>query len=1014
MTDADYFTYQFYTWEYRGRGMHVCEEPIHLEAPFIPFFRHRAHPAYIDDGKRHTLLSRFVESVRGSQTRPNTAQPELDYQTLEPFAYTSTDRLQALQIHFSKDRRITLERMKALLVMLSSFDDTIISFEIIGTCTNVIIQFVSTETVSGIIETYVIAYFPDATVVHSDEYLHMIIQENTSVYIIDVGLQQEFFRPILVSKNLSLDPLLGVCAILEKVAKEEQGVIQILFQSTCNSWTESIVHATTMYDGTSFFQDDPTAPKLALEKVRSPLFAVTIRVIGAAKDLAVAQSIAQKLCVALCVGMKSDFNQLIPLAHDGYDIEQRITDVYVRESHRLGMLLNVDELVSILHFPSENIISAKLFANKRKTIAAPVTALEKQFLLGSNEHAGAVSEVTCSVQDRVRHMHIIGATGTGKSTLLANLIAQDIEQKFSAVVFDPHGDLVTDIIAQTRKEYLDRIVLIDPSDAEYSVGLNILEAHSEAERELLSSDLVAAFRRHSTSWGDQMSTVLGNAIEVLLASTIGGTIHDLRRFLIEKDVRQHYLSTIDDPSLLYYWNREFQLSKGSAVGSIVGRLETFLRPRSIRNMLSQRKGIDISRLLDDNKIILCKLSQGLLGKENSFLLSSLLLSHIHQAILRRQQSSRRTPAFLYLDEFQNFIVPSVKEMLTGVRKYNVGLTLSHQNLNQVSAADSELLSTVLTNTAIRISFRVGEPDAKQLQTSFKHFDASDFQNLGNGEAILSIEQPQYDCSLTTFQLPLVEDAVRKYNNEYVITQSRQLYARKKKDVEQELFDSIKTSEKEETKITKKREEKRDADNTGESNNTAASQNSPAEKSPNTSTQSEEPDPMSSANSFSTHRYLQTLVKKMAEARGYTATLEAQLPDSTGQVDILLSKDNATIAVEISHTTNAEWEVHNINKCLQAKYDTVISVSGDIKQLKKIQEKCAVTIPQFNSMNVKFFTPDALFTFLDESIKDELPKEQTMKGYRVNVSYQSPEAQDASKKKNSIAQIILNSLKKRKP
>lgn len=1006
MTDSDYYTYQFYAWEYRGRGMYVSEEPIHLEAPFIPFVRHAPQSKYVDDGKRHTVVSKVIEAFKGTPEQPKLDFFQLDYETLEPFAYEEDISLNGIQVRFPKERHIAPERMKALLIMFSSYNTSIISFEIIGTATNIILQFVSNDAVLTLVETYVNAYFPEAITIYSTHYIYEIIPNTGYATILDVGLQQEFFRPIQTSKNFTLDPLIGVFAVLDKLQNGEQGILQILFQCTVNTWTESIIHSATMYDGTSFFINDPSAPKVALEKVRSPLFGVTVRTIGSAGDSYNASRIAERLCAALIVGTKGEYNQLTPLCVDGYGFEKRITDVYLRQSCRLGMLLNADELVTLLHFPSETIASKKLISTTRKTVATPPIALNKLFVLGTNEHNSIQSVVTCSVEDRVRHMHVIGATGTGKSTLLANLIIQDIQNGFGVVLFDPHGDLVDDVIANTPSEYLDNIVLIDPSDAEYSIGLNILEAHSESERELLSSDLVAAFKRHSTSWGDNMSTVLGNAIEVLLQSPIGGTLHGLRRFLIEKDFRGQYLSTVTDPSLLYYWNKEFPLLKGSAIGSIITRLDIFLRPRSIRNMLSQQQGIDIYSMLNQCKIILCKLSQGLLGRENSYLLSSLLLSHIHQAILRRQQTQTRTPVFLYLDEFQNFIIPSVKEMLAGVRKYNVGLVLSHQNIQQVSASDSELLTTVLTNTAIKILFRVGEPDAKHLHSSFPHFESMDLQNLGKGEAIISIERPQFDCSLTTYPLPPIYQEKKEYAIEEVRDYGRRRYAKKREDVEKNLFESLQQSE-------KKQPEKQHI--------------KPTEK-PDIPTQEKivipkiekeeikqtlKEDDTINTKTTSTHRYLQILIKKMAESRGYIALIEEPISNGKGKVDVLLSKDNKKIAVEICNTTNEKWEAHNIIKCLEANYDAVISVCENIKQLEKIKTVCNNTIKDLGKKRINFFTPDALFSFLNAAVQSEISNEKVMKGYRVNVSYSSTDQENIDKKRASIAQIVLNSIKKNK-
>lgn len=152
---------------------------------------------------------------------------------------------------------------------------------------------------------------------------------------------------------------------------------------------------------------------------------------------------------------------------------------------------------------------------------------------------------------------------------------------------------------------------------------------------------------------------------------------------------------------------------------------------------------------------------------------------------------------------------------------------------------------------------------------------------------------------------------------------------------------------------------------------------------------------------------------MAEARGYTATIEAQTPLQNGSVDVLLFRDNKTIAVEICVTTDADWEMHNIAKCVEAGYTTVISLSGDMKQLEKIKQKCKSGIADFEKKPVLFFTPAALFSFLDESVKEQIPDEVNMKGYRVNVTYDTITNEEMDRKRASVAQVILNTLRKHK-
>ena len=1003
MTISKFYTSQFYAWEYRGRGWYVAEDPIHLEAPFIPYFRHGYPKEHIDDGKRPTLVSSFLASLRGEEKRILHEQHLLDYESIEPFAYEEAIDLIALQVKLSKDRKIAPEKMKALLVMLSYFT-TPVSFEIIGTATEIIIQFVCNDQYSDTIETYINAFFPFFAVLKTDMYLDGILRDDLSTAIVDFGLKHEFVRPLNSTKSFTIDPLIGVLGVLERLAVNEHAGMQILFQPTVNQWSESILRSVTMHDGTSFFLDAPESPKLALDKVQSPLYGVTIRTFGQSEEIEDAFHILERISFALLQGSKGTFNELIPLSDQRYDFEMRISDIYARESHRLGMLLNIDELVSVLHFPSETIVSKKLFASSRKTKEVPRIAMNKRFVIGQNTHNGFQTDVTFGVEERLKHTHIVGATGTGKSTLIANLILQDIEQGIGVVLFDPHGDLVDDIILRIPQSRIHDVVLVDPSDIEYPIGLNILQANSDIEKEVLSSDLVAVFRKYATSWGDQMNAVVANAILAILEGNEGGSLHDLRRFLIEKEFRSTFLKTVTDPAVLYYWQKEYPILKTNSIGPILTRLNTFLRPKAIRNMVVQKKGLDFEKLLNTNKIVLLKLSQGLIGIENSFLLGSLILSKLHQAILQRQQQANRNPIFIYLDEFQHFITPSIKEMISGIRKYSVGLTLSHQDLQQLQREDGELVNSVLGNINTRIVFRVGEPDAKRLQDGFSGFDYSDLQNLGKGEAIIRIEQPQYDCSLETVPLKDTDTTESQNNEQAVIKYCRTHYAVPRAIIEQSLYESY------DLDVPEKKVKAVSPIEQTISMDTVISK--PVQQEPRV-TIVPACTPLVETRNVSTHRYLQMLVKKMAEERGYTATIEMLIPEGIGQVDVLLAKDSKTIAVEICNTTDPEWEMHNISKCIQAGYDTIISLSGDIKQLEKIKKKCSTGIAEFEKHPVLFFTPDALFSFLDESVKEKVPEEKHMKGYRINVTYDAITKEEMERKRASVAKVIINTMRRHK-
>ena len=988
---SEQLTAHFYEWEQRGRGWPMFDEPVDLEPPFHPFFGHVVTtPQTVDDSKRPTLISTFADLFRNKPEPLNTSS-FYDIPPIEPYLATEDAPLVAIGISLPKGQKIEIEETEKLLVMLSA-SSFALSFEIIATDTAIQIQIICREPDILYIRSQVKAYFPTAALTEKGEAGLGILTDDYTCRM-DFGLQDEFMRPLAMTKGFDPDPLLGLFGILDSLQEGERGIVQILFQGTINPWVESMMRSVTDSAGGSFFADDPDMVKFTKEKVSQPLFAVCIRVVGQAPNIQRATTIAETVGIALQKSTHSQSNALIPLSYAEY-----VDDVAARNSHRLGMLLNCRELVTLVHFPAPSIVSSKVERDTRKTKIAPAITQGHEFVLGTNTHQGTERVVTVSSSQRLRHTHIIGATGTGKSTFLQKIIIQDIDQGHGIAVLDPHGDLIDSIVSRIPENRVKDIVVIDPSDAEFPIGFNILSAHSEIEKEILSSDLVAAFKRLSTSWGDQMNSVLANAILAFLESSEGGTLSDLRRFLIEPHYRATFLKTVSDPNIIYYWQKSFTLLKSNALGPIVTRLDAFLRPKLIRNMVAQRKSLDFENLMDSKKILLIKLSQGLIGAENSYLLGTFFVSKIYQAALARQAVSKadRSDFFLYIDEFQNFITPSMSGILSGARKYHLGLILAHQDMQQLIKYDTELASSVIANPGTRICFRVGDIDAKKFEDGFSYFTARDLQDLKTGEAIVRIDRPDYDFNISITPLPEIDPHIAEQTKNAVIAYSRELYGTPKGIVEKSqeyLRQVVLPQEKLETPKVKKEQP------TQMSSNQEVHELIQSNYTPIPKTETE-------------HRYLQTLIKRMAESRGYKASIEEPTPDGRGRVDVSLERDEKKIAVEISVTTPDLWEIHNVEKCLAAGYDIVIVCSNDAKNLEKIKRQIEkLTVEQ--QVKVWVLNSDEVFQYFNEQIAQQFSIEKVVKGYRVKVKYDTLSPEEMTQKQANIVKAVTNSIKKKK-
>lgn len=221
------------------------------------------------------------------------------------------------------------------------------------------------------------------------------------------------------------------------------------------------------------------------------------------------------------------------------------------------MILTSDELIGFVHLPS-SAVRSPVFTRDAKDKGSTLKCRARWSLARSQSSRRSFNPVSLTREQRVRACaHILGASGTGKSTLLFNLIRQDIENGEGVAVFDPAGDLIDRILGIIPEHRIKDVILVDPADEKFAIGFNILSAHSELEKTLLASDLVSVFQRLSTSWGDQMHSVLQNAILAFLESSRRGTLADLRRFLVEPDFRKEFLKSVSDTNVLYYWHKRF-------------------------------------------------------------------------------------------------------------------------------------------------------------------------------------------------------------------------------------------------------------------------------------------------------------------------------------------------------------------------------------------------------------------------------------------------------------------------
>jgi hypothetical protein len=332
--------------------------------------------------------------------------------------------------------------------------------------------------------------------------------------------------------------------------------------------------------------------------------------------------------------------------------------------------------------------------------------------LGLTESSGFANPFIVPGDYRTTHMYVVGASGSGKSSLLKNLIAQDITCKMGLCVIDPHGDLVYDMVAQLGKRSTETVML-DLADTEHMLAYNPLERREGVLVAEQVAKLVLAFKRiWADSWGARMEDILRHTLTLLIEQ--GYTLAEFERVLADADFREMLVeaSNIDQTREYFFgryntWNSK---ERGMYTESSLNKVSAFMSDPRIGARLGQAKsGFNIKEIMDSGGILFVNLAKGKLAG-NADLFGALLMADIEMSFLSRQPNQRR-PFALYVDEFQNIATDSFATVLAEARKFGLCLTMAHQSLKQV---DDKLAALILGNAQTQVYFRVGRQDAERL------------------------------------------------------------------------------------------------------------------------------------------------------------------------------------------------------------------------------------------------------------------------------------------------------------
>lgn len=495
---------------------------------------------------------------------------------------------------------------------------------------------------------------------------------------------------------------------------------------------------------------DEEGVKAVEQKIAKPIFQVNVRILASAPTPFQANDVLD--------GVLAGFSQFgAPRRNDFKAVKAKNTKSIVYDfsfrnfdtSH--AMTLNSEEIASFYHFPSSSTETPKVKWLKSKEAAPPANLPAQGVLIGRSSFRGEFKPIYLTDEDRRRHVYLIGQTGTGKSTLLANMIIEDIKQGKGVAMVDPHGDLVEEALGHIPLERMEDVIYFDPAQLDHPLGLNMLDYNFDRpeEKTFIVNEMQSIFNKlfSQETMGPMFEQYMRNALLLLMEDLPNepATLIEVPRVFTDTEYRKRKLARIHNPVVLDFWEKEAVKAGGEAslanmTPYITSKFNNFISNDYMRPIIGQPKSaFNFRQVMDEGKILLINLSKGRIGDINAGLLGMVMTGKILMAALSRvdiADASARRDFNLYIDEFQNFTTDSIATILSEARKYRLSLTMAHQFIAQL---DEKIRDAVFGNVGSQIVFRVGVQDAEFLLKQFEPtFDRNDLVNIDNFNAFVKL------------------------------------------------------------------------------------------------------------------------------------------------------------------------------------------------------------------------------------------------------------------------------------
>lgn len=612
------------------------------------------------------------------------------------------------------------------------------------------------------IEQQLHAQYPDAHIEEVPDY-NMFSPTGTILggYL---TFKRESILPIKTYKNLENDPLNAITNALAKIDEHDGAAIQIIARPADAGWralgsrivknmNEGMSYSSAKSGGKSSWSQ-ALKSKEAIEKSEQKLrerrlsqaeqnmlqgieekiskagMEVNIRIVVSSQTPTSAQAILNQVLQAFAqyniYEFGNAFTKSIPRS------KAMLINDFIYRTFRDGyrIILNTEELASIWHLPLPTTETPNIRFLDARIAPAPSGLPTSGLHLGFNTYRGARTEVYMNESDRQRHMYMIGKTGSGKSYLLRHLAVQDIRAGKGVAVIDPHGDLVDMILGSIPPERIDDVIYFNPADMERPMGLNMLEAPNENMRDFAVQEMISIFYMlfPPEMIGPMFEHSMRNFMLTLMSDLENpGTIAEIPRIVADDAFQKKWIEKVKDPIVKSFWLDEMAKTsdyhKSEMMGYLVSKVGRFVENEMMRNIIGQSKSaFDFRDIMDSGKILLVNLSKGQTGEVNANLLGLIMVAKLQMAAFSRADmpEEQRRDFYLYIDEFQNFITPSIATILSEARKYHLNLVLAHQYMGQLANnGDTKIRDAVLGNVGSMLASRIGPEDVEILGKVFE-------------------------------------------------------------------------------------------------------------------------------------------------------------------------------------------------------------------------------------------------------------------------------------------------------